>query len=87
MKKNELSRKLSYVLSIWAGCLSAIFGVLANLRFSIIFTRSVLMFILFGIIGYIAGWVVHWVMQPRLAFIDDDNEEEEDEDGETMEGV
>ena len=63
-------------------------GFLAGRTPSVIFVRSAVVFILFGILGYVAGWVIHWAMVPKLAFIDEEDEEnEENEDGEAMEGV
>lgn len=63
-----------------------IIGFIAGRTPSAIFVRSAIAFILFGILGYIAGWVIHRVMQPKLAFIDE-ADEEDNEDGEAMEGV
>jgi dolichol kinase len=69
-----MSKRLSYALSVWAACTGIIFGLLAKRTPSVIFVRSLAGFVLFGILGYIAGWVVYRVMQPKPAFIDDDEE-------------
>ena len=53
----------------------------------VIFKRSMISFLLFGILGYVAGWIIHRVAQPKLAFIEEDDEEEDIEDGEAMESL
>lgn len=65
-----------------------IIGFLSGRTLSVILTRSVIAFILFGILGYVAGWIIHWGVRPKLGFIDEENEEEGDnEDGEAMESL
>ena len=68
-----------------------IIAFLSERSSSAIFRRGMISFIVFGILGYIAGWVIHRVMQPPLAFIDEDEDEDEDNEdrknGEAMEGL
>jgi hypothetical protein len=85
--KNWVSKKLSYVLSIWAGSLAMMIGLLGGKTPSVVFVRSAVGFILFGILGYVAGWIIYRVMSPELAFMDEDEENDEDENGEAMEGI
>ena len=54
-----------------------IIGFLSGKTPPVIFRQGVVSFIAFGILGYIAGWVIHRVMQPPLAFIDEEEENEE----------
>jgi len=85
MKQNWISGRLSYALSVWAACITIVFGLLSGKAILVIFLRGALCFVLFGILGYIAGWLIHWAVRPRLAFSNDD--EEGEDDGEAVDGI
>ena len=69
LPKNWIARKLGYALSIWSGCSTITIGCTAGNSFDTIFVRAITAFLVFGLLGYIGGWIIQRSMRPELSFI------------------
>ena len=70
LPKNWIARKLGYALSIWSGCSAITIGYYTTGNsFDTIFVRAIIAFLVFGLLGYIGGWIIQRSMRPELSFI------------------
>ena len=69
LPKNWIAKKVGHALSVWASCTTILISYSAKKNFDTIFVRAIIGFLVFGLLGYIGGWLIEQSMRPELSFI------------------
>ena len=84
--KRWISLRISYGLSFSALIVASLMAYFKGNSIETIFRKAIIAFFIFGVLGYIVGWFVSWIIQSELSFVYEDREEDDDDRG-TVEGL